>query len=61
MEMSIIQIQYDTEKMRVLKQYMQDESELQKGMESLLQTLYEKYVPSEVREHIENQTGDDAI
>lgn len=37
-----------------IHQFVEEESELQEDMETLLQRLYEKYVPLEVREYIEN-------
>ncbi len=55
MKVSTIQIQYDTEKLCVLRKYMKDEAELEAGLESFLQTLYEKYVPAEVRETIDRK------
>lgn len=55
MKNSTIQIQYDDEKLRAIRQYMNDEEELQDGLEALLQMLYEKYVPADVRECIESR------
>lgn len=55
MKVSTIQIQYDTEKLCVLRKYMKDERELETGLEALLQTLYEKHVPAEVRETIDQK------
>ena len=52
MKQSTISIKYDTQKLCVLRRYMKDETELQTGMEALLQTLYEKHVPAAVRENI---------
>lgn len=53
MKVSTIQIQYDTEKLCVLRKYMKNEAELEAGLESFLQNLYEKHVPAEVRETID--------
>ncbi|MCG9967470.1 DUF6103 family protein [Pelotomaculum terephthalicicum JT] len=55
MKQSTVQIRYDAEKLRVLRQYIKDETELQAGLESLLQSLYETYVPAEVRETIDGR------
>ena len=48
MKQSTVQIRYDADKLRVLRQYVKDEAELQAGLESLLQALYETHVPAEV-------------
>ena len=56
MKQSTVQIRYDAEKLRVLRQYVKDEAELQAGLESLLQALYETHVPAEVRENIDGRT-----
>lgn len=55
MKKSSIQFQYDTEKLRAIRQYMKDETELQTGLETFLQTLYEQHVPTAVREYIESR------
>jgi len=55
MKQSTVQIRYDAEKLRILCQYVKNEAELQAGLESLLQVLYEEHVPSEVRETIDRQ------
>lgn len=55
MKKSTVQIQYDAEKLRVLRQYAKDEAELKAGLESLLQALYETHVPAEVRENIDRR------
>lgn len=54
MKMSTVQIRYDREKLSVLREYM-NEAELHTGLEALLQNLYEKQVPPEVRETIDRQ------
>lgn len=55
MKLSTIQIQYDTEKLCVLRKYMKNKAELEAGLESFLQTLYEKHVPAEVRETVDRK------
>ena len=55
MKQSTVQIRYDAEKLRVLRQYVKDEAELQAGLESLLQSLYERHVPAEVRKTIDGR------
>ena len=52
MKTAVISVCYSTERLEVLWQY-RTEAELQEGLESVLPALYEKYVPSEVRERIE--------
>ncbi|MGX8710376.1 MAG: DUF6103 family protein [bacterium] len=54
MKMSTVQIRYDSEKLSVLREYM-NEAELHTGLKALLQNLYEKQVPPEVRETIDRQ------
>lgn len=61
MKLSIIQIQYDAEKLSVLQKYMKDEAALPAELESQLQSLYEQHVPVEVREAIERRKEGDAI
>lgn len=55
MKSSNIQIPYDTEKLNAIRQYGKGEAELQAGMEAMLQKLYERYVPSKVREMIDSR------
>lgn len=52
MKVSTVQIRYDSEKLRTLRKHM-NEAELRTGLEALLQALYEKHVPAEVRETID--------
>lgn len=52
MKMAVISVCYSTERLEALRQY-RTEAELQDGLKSVLPTLYERYVPSEVRERIE--------
>lgn len=53
METSTIRIQYDSEKLRMLKRYTRDEAGLPTVLEAYLQTLYERHVPAEVRKSID--------
>ncbi|HQK35726.1 MAG TPA: DUF6103 family protein [Spirochaetales bacterium] len=55
MKASAVQIEYDADKLSALRQYMPVESALKAGLENLLQELYEKHVPAEVREYIESR------
>ena len=56
MKTSTIQIQYSAQRLDAILSYMKDGAELQTELAVLLQTLYEKHVPKEVREHIEKET-----
>ena len=47
MKMSTVQIRYDSEKLSVLREYM-NEAELRAELEAHLQALYEKNVPAEL-------------
>lgn len=55
MKKTTVQISFGTEKLRAIHRYMQDETELQAELDTLLQTLYEKHVPAIVREYIESR------
>lgn len=52
MKIAVISVCYSAERLEALRQY-QTEAELQEGLEAVLPALYEKYVPSDVREQIE--------
>lgn len=54
MKQDTIQIRYNTEKLYILLQYM-DDTALQDKLQAQLQTLYEKYVPDEIRAGIDSQ------
>lgn len=54
MKTTIIPIRYSTEKLEALRQY-RTEAELQEGLEAVLQLIYEKYVPVDVRENMKDQ------
>lgn len=53
MKTTLIQIYYELEKLEALRQY-RNNAEINEDMEALLQALYEKNVPAEVRERIES-------
>lgn len=53
MKTTLIQIYYEQEKLEALRQYRND-AELKAALEAVLQALYEKNVPTKVREHIES-------
>lgn len=53
MKTTRIQIYYELEKLEALRQYRND-AELKADLEAVLQALYEKNVPAEVRECIES-------
>ncbi len=57
MKVSSILIQYDKEKLEAIRRCLKDEAELQTELTGRLQTLYEKHVPEEVRQGIENREG----
>lgn len=56
MKTEVISVCYSTERLEALRQY-RTEAELQEGMETALSALYEKHVPSELREQIETVEG----
>lgn len=51
MKTTLIPIYYELEKLKTLRQYRND-TELKDELEAVLQALYEKNVPAEVRGHI---------
>jgi len=53
MKTTLIQIHYEMEKLEALRQY-RNVAELNADLEAVLQALYEKNVPAEVRERIES-------
>ncbi len=61
MEATTVQIQYDSEKLCLLKRYMRDESELSAGLEAHLQFLYELHVPADIRKSIDRKEKGGAI
>lgn len=57
MQISEIKLICDSEKLCVLRRYVRDEGEPQTSLEAFLKTLYEKNVPLDVRESIEDRIG----
>ncbi len=53
MKTTLIQIYYELKKLEALRQYRND-AELKADLGAVLQALYEKNVPAEVRERIES-------
>lgn len=53
MKTTLIPIYYELEKLKILRQYHND-TELKDELEAVLQALYEKNVPAEVRGRIES-------
>lgn len=53
MKTTLIPIYYELEKLEALRKYRND-TELNADLEAVLQALYEKNVPAEVRERIES-------
>lgn len=56
MKTTLIQIYYELEKLEALWQYRND-AQINEDMEAVLQALYEKNVPAEVRERIESASN----
>ncbi len=56
MKQDTVQIRYNTEKLYILLQYM-DDTALQDELQAQLKTLYEKHVPAEIRAGIDSQEG----
>lgn len=59
MKKESITLQMDAEKLRAVKRYMaKKEADLEQELGDQFQRLYEKYVPANVREYID-ENGDD--
>jgi hypothetical protein len=56
MKTTLIPIYYELEKLKTLRQYRND-TELKDELEAVLQALYEKNVPAEVRGRIESASS----
>lgn len=56
MKTTLIQIHYEMEKLEALRQN-RNVAELNADLEAVLQALYEKNVPAEVRERIESTSN----
>lgn len=60
MKKDTIVISLEAEKLRAIKKYMEKkEADLQAEMVDQLQKLYEKYVPANVREYIDEREDDE--
>ena len=60
MKNETIAISLEAEKLRAIKKYMEKkEADLQAEMADQLQKLYEKYVPANVREYIDEREEDE--
>ena len=60
MKNDTIVISLEAEKLRAIKKYMEKkEADLQAEMVDQLQKLYEKYVPANVREYIDEREDDE--
>ncbi len=56
MKKSTLQISFDSEKLGALKQYMsKKEVSIESELDDVMQKLYEKHVPTPVREYIESR------
>lgn len=60
MKKETIAISLEAEKLRAIKKYMEKkDADLQAEMADQLQKLYEKYVPANVREYIDEREEDE--
>ena len=60
MKKDTIVISLEAEKLRAIKKYMEKkEADLQAEMADQLQKLYEKYVPANVREYIDDREDEE--
>ena len=56
MRKETLTVRFDSEKLQAIRQYMRKkDADLNGELDSELQKLYEKYVPSAVREYIESR------
>lgn len=61
MKKDTIAINLEAEKLRAIKKYMEKkEADLQEEMADQLQKLYEKYVPANVREYIDEREDEES-
>lgn len=61
MKKDIVRISVDAEKLRAVKQYMEKkESKLEDELTEQVQKLYEKYVPANVREYIDDKQEEES-
>jgi len=62
MKKESITVQMDGEKLRAVKRYMEKkDADLEQELCDSLQKLYEKYVPSSVREYIDESADSEAL
>lgn len=62
MKKESVTIQMETEKLRAVKRYMQKkEADLEQELCDYLQRLYEKYVPANVREYIDESSDNEVL
>lgn len=61
MKKDIVRISIDAEKLRAVKQYMEKkESNLEDELAEQVQKLYERYVPANVREYIDDKQAEES-
>jgi len=61
MKKDIVRISVDAEKLRAVQQYMEKkESKLEDELTEQVQKLYEKYVPANVREYIDDKQEEES-
>ncbi|WP_312699231.1 DUF6103 family protein [Sedimentibacter sp.] len=61
MKKDVVRISIDAEKLRAVKQYMEKkESNLENELAEQVQKLYEKYVPANVREYIDEKQEEES-
>ncbi len=61
MKKDIVKISIDVEKLRAVKQYMEKkETKLEDELTEQVQKLYEKYVPANVREYIDDKQEEES-
>lgn len=61
MKKDVVRISIDAEKLRAVKQYMEKkESNLENELAEQVQKLYEKYVPANVREYIDDKQEEES-
>lgn len=59
MKKATVNLSYDAEKLNAVRRYMARKNQaLEEELGEFLQKLYEKYVPSNVREYIEDRDDD---
>ena len=62
MKNDTVSISMDAEKLRAIKRYMgKKEADLEQEMAAQLQRLYDKYVPANVREYIDDREDEQPV